>query len=225
MFILFLFFFHFLFKPELDCIKKLNTVFPLSYIKTNKKMIATNTTAIFIESFWNSIEKKGKKLNQQQRYEAQNAPEYIKKFIAIGGGPKMGVTLEKYARFQFPNLKKRNAGKNETGYDHILEKADGQKIYIEQKSSGHWDTDDFKWQHVEENHKWELLLLCGITYTHVRFWIMDRATFQRLVNEKKITNQGNKAENSSEGKWFSYSAVKDSLKEVMTAEDLETAIM
>jgi len=187
--------------------------------------MTTTTTTIMEESFWKSIEKTQKKPNQMQRYEAQNAPEYIKKFIAIGGGPKMGVTMEKYARFQFQNLKKRNQGKEETGYDHILEKADGRKICIEQKSSGHWDTDDFKWQHVEENHKWQLLLLCGITYTHVRFWVMDRETFARLIEEKKITNQGNKAGDSSEGKWFNYSAVKDSLREVFTAEDLENVIV
>jgi hypothetical protein len=171
------------------------------------------------------MDKNVNKPNQMQRYEAKNAPEYIKKFIAIGGGPKMGGTLEKYARFQFQNLKKRNAGKEETGYDHILEKADGKRIYIEQKSSGHWDKDDFKWQHVVVNHKWEWLLLSGITYTHIRFWVMDRATFVKLIEEKKITNQGNKAVDSTQGKWFSYSAVKDSLREVFTAEDLENMVV
>jgi hypothetical protein len=209
-------------------IKKLIANDPLDHYNNNKqtkqakhnKMMTTT-----IESFWKSIEKNTKKPNQLQRYEEKNAPEHIKKFIAIGGGPKMGIILEKYARFQFSNLAKRKPGKEETGYDHILKKANGDEIFIEQKSSGHWGEDDFKWQHVEENHKWQGLLLCGITYTHVRFWIMDRATFVRLIEEKKITNQGNKAGNSSEGKWFSYSVVKDCLKEVTTEEDLENLIL
>jgi GTP:adenosylcobinamide-phosphate guanylyltransferase len=50
---------------------------------------------------------------------------------------------------------------------------------------------------------------------------MDRATFMKLIEEKKITNQGNKVVDSTQGRWFSYSAVKDSLREVLTAEDLE----
>lgn len=208
-------------------IKKLNPLYRWNYhdISKNQTLVCKKIKTITEESFWKSMDKNVNKPNQMQRYEAKNAPEYIKKFIAIGGGPKMGGTLEKYARFHFQNLKKRNAGKEETGYDHILEKADGKRIYIEQKSSGHWDKDDFKWQHVVVNHKWEWLLLSGITYTHIRFWVMDRATFVKLIEEKKITNQGNKAVDSTQGKWFSYSAVKDSLREVFTAEDLENMVV
>jgi hypothetical protein len=176
-----------------------------------------------MENFWKSVESK-QKPNQLQRYEKKNAPEYIKKFIAIGGGPKMGITMEKYARFQFSVLKKRKQGKEETGYDHILETKNSGEFYIEQKSSGHWGEDDFKWQHVEEKHKWNILLLCGITYTRVRFWFMSRDTFMRLIEEGKITNQGNKAGDSSEGRWFSYSVVKDFLVEVTTDEEIETFI-
>lgn len=83
-----------------------------------------------------------------------------------------------------------------------------------------WGADDFKWQHVEKGHKWNMLLLCGITYTGVIFWGMSRAIFEKLVSEKKITNQGNKASDSSEGAWFNYSDVKDSLIPIMNDDDL-----
>ena len=49
---------------------------------------------------------------------------------------------------------------------------------------------------------------------------MDRKTFSRLISEKKITNQGNKLGESSEGVWFNYSDVKDSLIEIQTKEQL-----
>ena len=171
-----------------------------------------------IDNFWKSISGK-KSPTQLQRYEMKNAPEGIKKFIAIGGGPAMGTTLEHYARFRFKNLEKRRKGKEETGYDHRI-KLQLKDILVEQKSSGHWGEDDYKWQHVELKHKWNMLLLCGIDYTTVKFWGMDRKIFSRLISEKKITNQGNKTGESSEGMWFNYSDVKDSLVEIQTEEQL-----
>jgi len=171
-----------------------------------------------IENFWKSISAI-EKPTQLQRYEKMNAPECIKKFIAIGGGPKMGTTLEKYARFRYKKLEKREKGKEETGYDHIV-KLENRKIFVEQKSSGHWGDDDYRWQHVEDKHKWNILLLCGIDYNSIHFWAMDRNTFKRLISEKKITNQGNQAGESSEGMWFNYSDVKDSLIEIHSDEQL-----
>ena len=178
-----------------------------------------DTTAIEdIDNFWKSISGKDKP-TQLQRYEKKNSPEGIKRFIAIGGGPKMGTTLEQYARFKFKNLQKRGKGKEETGYDHMI-KLEGKNVFVEQKSSGHWGEDDYKWQHVEDKHKWDMLILCGIDYTNIKFWGMDRKTFNRLISEKKITNQGNKTGDSSEGRWFNYSDVKDSLVEIQTDEQL-----
>ena len=171
-----------------------------------------------LDEFWKTMEGHGKD-TQLQRYEKKNSPDSIKKFIAIGGGPKMGTTLEQYARFHFKNLHKRDKGKEQTGYDHIIN-VEEKKVLVEQKSSGHWGEDDYKWQHVEQKHKWNMLLLCGIDYTEVKFWGMDRKSFNRLISDKKITNQGNKAGDSSEGMWFNYSDVKDSLVEIQTEEQL-----
>jgi hypothetical protein len=171
-----------------------------------------------IESFWQSMTGAAKP-TQLQRYEAKGSPEKILKFIAIGGGPRMGTTLEQYARHRFTSLQKRAKGKDETGYDHQV-KLDSKNILVEQKSSGHWGEDDYKWQHVETKHKWNILLLCGIDYTDIKFWAMDRKTFHQLISDKKITNQGSKSGDSSEGMWFNYSNVKDSLTEILTSEDL-----
>lgn len=173
-----------------------------------------------IDKFWQWKSNRGKdKMTQLQRYEKKNASDCIMKFIAIGGGPKMGTTLEEYARFRFEPLQKRNKGKCETGYDHLIQ-LKTHNVFVEQKSSGHWGEDDYKWQHVEYKHKWTMLLLCGIDYTEVKFWGMDRKTFSRLISEKKITNQGNKTGESSEGMWFNYLDVKDSLSPIDTDEEL-----
>jgi hypothetical protein len=156
--------------------------------------------------------------SQTERYENHNSPDGILKFIRIGGGPKMGTTLEKYARFEFSCLQKRDKGKN-TGYDHKIS-LPHKEIYVEQKSSGHWGENDYKWQHVEEKHKWHILLLCGIDYHEINFWVMNRTVFNKLIEEKKITNQGNKTGESSEGMWFSYLEVADSLVQIKTNDEL-----
>ena len=168
------------------------------------------------EIFW---DKHGDgKPSQTERYEKRNSPDEILRFIRIGGGPKMGTTLESYARFEFPCLQKRNKGKN-TGYDHKIT-LPSKEIYIEQKSSGHWSVNDYKWQHVEKKHKWNILLLCGIDYYEIHFWVMNRSVFDKLIEEKKITNQGNKTGESSEGMWFNYSDVAKSLIKIKTNEEL-----
>jgi hypothetical protein len=176
------------------------------------------------QAFW-AAQKKGRKPSQLERYETAGAPEEILKFIRLGGGPAMGTTLEKYGRFVFSALQPRaKGGKTETGYDHLLPLADGRTLFVEQKSSGLWSAvgapDEFKWQHVEPDHKWNILLLCGIGYKEVHFWVMNRPTYDALRAAGKITNQGNAAGDSSEGTWFNYSAVKEHLVPIRSNEDL-----
>jgi len=49
---------------------------------------------------------------------------------------------------------------------------------------------------------------------------MNRETFNQMILNKRITNQGDKSGNSSEGMWFNYSDVKDFLVEIQTDDDL-----
>jgi hypothetical protein len=179
-----------------------------------------------IAQFWLSQAENKITLTQLQRYEDMNAPEYIKKFIRLGGGPKMGTVLESFARFRFKTLAKRQKGKLQTGYDHLFMAPNTtnnttKQIYVEQKSSGHWGGKiGYKWQHVELKHKWDFLLLCGIDYEDILFWGLARPTLLELVEKKKVTNQGSKTGDSSEGLWFNYEDVKDALTEIKTDADL-----
>ena len=171
-----------------------------------------------LEQFWSSLEGKKKGPTQLERYKAKQSPEAILRFISLGGGSSMGVTCEQYARFKFKALQKRSNGRD-TGYDHLI-LINNKPVYVEQKSSGHWGQDDYRFQHIEEKHKWTMLLLCGIDYTDVQFWGMDRPTFKILCDQGVITNQGNKAADSSEGRWFNYSDVKENLVPIRTDEEL-----
>jgi len=156
------------------------------------------------------------KTTQLERYQNMRSPQEIVTIIAFGGGPKMGSYMEQFARFNFPSLDTRT----DSGHDHSF-----QGYKIEQKSSGHWGESDYKWQHVEEKHDWDMLLLCGIDYHVIKFWTMSRAMFRKMVEEGKITNQGKKSGESSEGVWFNYSDVQEALIEVQTDDELKKAIL
>jgi hypothetical protein len=49
---------------------------------------------------------------------------------------------------------------------------------------------------------------------------MNKRMDNKLIEENKITNQGNNTGESSEGRWFNYSDVADSLIEIKTNEEL-----
>lgn len=169
------------------------------------------------QQFWDSLSDESTRVSQLERYKQKGSPDYIIKFIKMGGGATMGSILEKFARFQFQCLKKRLSGEEQSGYDHRIE-IDDKNIFIEQKSSGHWGINGYKWQHVEPKHEWKLLLLCGIDYDNIHFWAIDRKIFDKLVTENKIKNQGSKT--SSQGYWFNYSDVKDDLVPILSNDDL-----
>jgi hypothetical protein len=179
----------------------------------------------YLDNFWVLEDSKRKTPTTKQRYINNGSPASITRLLELGGGQSLGTTLERFARYKFSSLqprKKREDGKADTGHDHII-KLNDTDILVEQKSSSLcWGSngEDLKFQHVEINHKWDVLLLCGIYYTEIKFWGMNRKTFNQLVSDGKITNQGSKTGESSEGQWFYYSHVKDSIVEIKTNEDL-----
>lgn len=171
-----------------------------------------------IRNFWSHEADASK--TQLERYREKEAPPEIQKFIELGGGQRLGTTCERFARYVFPCMEKRRTGKGQTGYDHLLT-IQNMDFHIEQKTSTYWGaTEDFKWQHLETDHMWDIALLCGIDYHDVKFWAMNRETFHRLIAEGKITSQGDKEGNSKEGYWFNYSDVADDLTRIETSEDL-----
>jgi hypothetical protein len=222
----YLFFYLFVFFIFLS---KKNDTFKLNFKTSNTHSNLKNNMKLWNkvskeELFWNFYSKKNK-ISQLQRYENHNSPNYIKKFIELGGGSNMGITLEHFARYSFPSLQKKPNCENNTGYDHIIYKnsnftKEKQEIFVEQKTSGFWKKDDFRWQHIAPNHKWDILLLCGIGYTKVHFWVMNRETFNQLVNLQNITIQGSKKNNSDQGMWCNYSVIKNYLVEISNDNQL-----
>ena len=42
------------------------------------------------------------------------------------------------------------------------------------------------WQHISEKHNWDILLLMGIHYNEILFFVMTRDIFNFLIDDKKI---------------------------------------
>lgn len=177
-----------------------------------------------LDTFWASA-RGVKKLTQLERYEAAGAAESVMKIIRLGGGPAMGTTMEKIARHVFagPLMPRARGGASETGYDHLYTRADGRALCVEQKSAGLWSDapNSFRWQHIEADHKWDILLLAGIQTTGVDFWGMRRADFLAAVAAGAATNQGNKSKDSSEGIWMDYPSVATWLAPIKSKADFE----
>jgi len=165
------------------------------------------------------------KPTQRQRYIAVGASDDIMHFIERGGGQSMGTECERFARHLFPSLGKRHEGDTKkSGYDQ-LHLPTGYKV--EQKSAGNWEKEDktWAWQHIEPNHPWQFLLLCGIGYKDVHWFYLSRANFTRFCEEGLINKQGDKDGNSYQGWWFTYQSMKEHLTELKTSEELDRLVI
>lgn len=182
--------------------------------------VAPSVSTTELDSYWELTIRDAKKRTQLERYEAAKSAESILKIIRLGGGPAMGTTMEKIARYSFKDDLLPRA-KGATGHDHRMIVGD-KTLLIEQKSAGLWSeaVNDFKWQHIEVDHKWDFLLLAGIQYNGIDYWAMSRANFLRAVESGLATNQGNKAKDSSEGIWMTYANVSPLLHPIKAKADL-----
>jgi hypothetical protein len=162
-----------------------------------------------------------KKKTQLDYYIKNKSSKDILYYVDIPGKSFGEKYMEYIAREYFQLNKKTN-----TTHDHVkLSKT------IEQKSARyHASGDDWKWQHIEMKHHFDYLLLCGLDFHCIRFFISSREKVQELIHLKIITGQGKKINGSAEpqqGYWFSRSDFKkknilfdDYFQEIMNEKDL-----
>ena len=165
--------------------------------------------------------KKEKQKSQLDFYKENNASKEILYYVDVPGKSFGEKYMENIAREYFKLNKK-----NDTTHDHVkLSKT------IEQKSARyHANGGEWKWQHIEMKHHFDYLLLCGLDFHSIRFFITSRKSIEKLVQLKIITGQGKKINGSAEpqqGYWFSRSDFKkkkiifnDYFKEIMNEKDL-----
>ena len=136
--------------------------------------------------------------SQLDYYREGGADTEILKYVELPGktfGEKYMESLTK----EYFNLDKRVS----SGHDHTkLNKR------IEQKSARyHSNGDDWKWQHIEMKHEWDYLLLTGLDFNDIKFYIASREIIENLIQKGLIVGQGKKDENgvaqAQQAYWFS----------------------
>lgn len=153
--------------------------------------------------------------SQLDYYIEKKASKEILYYVPIQGKTFGEKYMEKIAKEYF-NLEERK----DSGHDHMkLNKT------IEQKSARfHANGDDWKWQHIEMSHEWDYLLLCGLDFKDIKFYIASRKIVSDLIKDGIITGQGKKIDGVAKPQqayWFSRS---DFIKHKKTFTDYFTPI-
>jgi len=140
--------------------------------------------------------------SQLDYYREKNASSEIIPYVSISGKSFGEKYMEQIAKEYF-----KLDIRTDSSHDHKK-----MKKTIEQKSARyHANGDDWKWQHIEMEHEWEFLLLCGLDFTSIKFYIAPRETVENLIEKGIITGQGkqkNGVAQPQQAYWFSRSDFK-----------------
>tara|TARA_B100000035_G_C21015862_1_gene561786 strand:- start:1190 stop:1849 length:660 start_codon:yes stop_codon:yes gene_type:complete len=136
---------------------------------------------------------------QLEFYMENNASKEILRYVSLQGKAFGEKYMEQIAKEYF-NLENRIS----STHDHTKE---GKSL--EQKSARyHANGDDWKFQHIEMSHKWDYLLLCGLDFKEIKFYIASRKIVENLIKDGIITGQGKKIDGVAQPQqayWFSRS--------------------
>lgn len=162
-----------------------------------------------------------RKQTQLDYYKKNNSSKEILYYVELAGKSFGEKYMEHIAREYFKLDKKKD-----TTHDHVkLSKT------IEQKSARyHANGADWKWQHIEMKHDFDYLLLCGLDFQSIKFFITCKKNLEKLIQLKIITGQGKRINGFAEpqqGYWFSRNDFKkknilfnDYFQEIKNEKDL-----
>jgi hypothetical protein len=152
-----------------------------------------------------SYKKMSKKVNQLDYYNSKNAAAEILKLVALGnkafGGAAEDIVREVFA------LGPRTSSQNDATYG-------ARKTEI--KAARYWaGKDDCKWQHLEPEHDYDLVLFVLVDFQGLKVWAINKSLLMGELREKKVvTFQG------KQGWWTTKSAILPYLTPIHTSADL-----
>lgn len=128
---------------------------------------------------------------QMELYLNNNASPHVLKLVELKSR-SFGATVEKIVReiYGFNRIPT-------SFYDHTYH-----NIKIEQKSSRYWcggRTKYFKWQHIEPKHDFDILLLVGVGFHDLEYYVLSMNDVKQYILEGKIKKQGT---GDGQGYWF-----------------------
>lgn len=160
--------------------------------------------------------------SQLQFYQEKNADPEILKYVDLQGKTFGEKYMEPIAAEWFKLDKRDNSS-----HDHKKNNKTIEQKAARYNSNGN----DWKWQHIELKHEWDFLLLTGLDFKEIKFYIASRKIINQLVKDGVITGQGKKDDNgiaqAQQAYWFSRSDFKkikkkitDYFKEIKDETDL-----
>lgn len=145
-------------------------------------------------------------------YRRNNASDEILSLVKLDN-KRFGTIMENIIT-EYMGMKQ--PAHNITSYDRMFENI----FRVEIKSSRIWGrgrTSQFKWQHIMKDHDYDVLLLAGLDFTHIRLYAISKKKVMELYGKSMIKQQG-RAE--GQGLWFSLSQIKPYITDVGTKEKM-----
>ena len=168
-----------------------------------------------MKNFWNPNETwdmciNSTKPTQLEYYKSKNSCERILKMVALDS-KRFGSIAEKI----ICKVLSLEPAKN-TQHDAIRKE---KKIEI--KTARYWiNSDDCKWQHLEENHDYEFVLFALLHFDCFKVWIIKKRTLIGECKDKNILKkQGN------QGWWCNKNAILNYLTPINSVDDLDKFIL
>jgi hypothetical protein len=134
---------------------------------------------------------------QLDYYIENNSPIEILDFVKLSN-KAFGSEIEKLTKEIFQLKKSKHSS-----YDLSFK-----KYKFEVKGSRKWGGKTFKWQHIMEEHHYHFIILCGIDYQELKFWIISKTKFLELKNENIVSQQGG---GEGQGLWCDFEKIKEHL--------------
>jgi hypothetical protein len=124
-------------------------------------------------------------------------------------GRVLGVVVEKLTK-KILELDERTHPTHDARINNII---------IEIKCSRMWGgkVDCYRWQHVMIAHPYQWLVLVGVDFSRLRFWVITKQKILELYNRNIVKQQG---KGEGQGLWFTYKSIRPFLTEVFCKQDL-----
>jgi len=152
-----------------------------------------------------SFQKVSNKMSQLDYYISKSSSPEALKLVSLGN-KAFGAAIEDIVR-ECLSLGPRSSSQNDATFGE-------RKIEI--KAARYWaGKDDCKWQHLELEHDYDLVLFVLMDFHELRVWAIKKETLMGELRDRKIvTFQG------KQGWWTSKKAIMPFLTPIQSLEDL-----
>jgi hypothetical protein len=155
-------------------------------------------------------------ITQAALYAELGAAEEMVSLVGLGN-KAFGSAMETITSNIFCCEKVKDV-RGKTGWDLCVK-----DNHIELKSSRYWGRGEnmvWRWQHVLPDHEWAYLMFAGIDIAQIRYFIVSKPQFMRLISSGIVTQQGG---GGGQGCWFSSRDIIGKVHEFRVPEEINSS--